>query len=302
MNNFQLRVVIVDVMRTIKRILPAQKVNMGGIFLDQPLPYQDVEQIDPFLLLHHWKKDMPGNQHQNEVGVGPHPHRGFSPVTFIFKGELLHQDSRGHSSVVKAGGTQWMNSGMGIIHSERPTKELAQEGGKFEIIQFWVNAPAAHKMDQPSYQPLSYEDTPTVMSEDGKIEIGVVAGSLNGVSGKIEANSELLTLRLNISEGGQTEISVPGDFNAFIYQLDGELKINGERATHAKDLIWFENDGDSVSVEGLGEGRAILLAGRPINEELATYGPFVMNSQTEIMEAMKDYQMGKMGVLIEDFN
>jgi redox-sensitive bicupin YhaK (pirin superfamily) len=288
-------------MRTVKQIIPAQKVNMGGIILDQPLPFGDVDQIDPFLLLHHWKRDMPGGQRQGEVGVGPHPHRGFSPVTFIFKGSLLHQDSRGNRSVVGSGGTQWMNSGMGIIHSERPAKELAEQGGEFEIIQFWVNAPSSNKMDQPSYQPLSEEQTPKYISDDGLVEVGIVAGELYGQRGKISAHSEIIALRLDVKQGAKTDIPVPRSYNAFLYQLDGNLRVNGAES-RAKDLVWLENDGDIVQVEGLEPSRAILLAGVPIGEKLATYGPFVMNSQTEIMEALRDYQMGKMGALIEQFD
>jgi len=125
-------------MRTVKNKSKADKVNMGGIVLDQALPYRGTDQIDPFLLIHHWTDELKGNQKQQNVGVGPHPHRGFSPVTFIFNGGVHHRDSKGHESVVLSGGTQWMNSGSGIIHSERPTKELAENGGKFEIIQFWI--------------------------------------------------------------------------------------------------------------------------------------------------------------------
>ncbi|HJN06182.1 MAG TPA: pirin family protein, partial [Bacteroidales bacterium] len=168
-------------MRTIKRVIGAPKVNMGGIILDQPLPVRGVEQIDPFLLVHHWKHTHRGGQHQRDLGVGPHPHRGFAPVTFIFNGGVHHQDSRGNNSIVEAGGTQWMNSGMGIVHSERPTKEIAENGGEFEIIQLWVNAPAKNKMDPPSYQSLTKEDTPSVMSDDDKIEISIVAGEFNGI-------------------------------------------------------------------------------------------------------------------------
>lgn len=289
-------------MRTIKQIINAPKVNMGGIILDQPLPAGNIDQIDPFLLVHHWKRKHDGGKKQKDMGVGPHPHRGFSPVTFIFQGAVHHQDSRGNNSIIEAGGTQWMNSGMGIVHSERPTKEIAENGGDFEIIQFWVNAPTTHKMDTPSYQPLNKLDTPLVMSKDKKIKVGVVAGELLGINGKIDTYSPLLALRLEIEKGGHMEIPIPEDYNAFMYQLDGALKINNDKPTVAKDLTWFNNDGKSIHIEGTENTRAILLAGQPINEEVSTYGPFVMNTQSEIMEAMRDYQMGKMGVLIEEFN
>lgn len=288
-------------MRSIKRIINAQKINMGGVFLDQSLPVGEIDQINPFLLVHHWKQSFPGNEKQKDLGVGAHPHRGFSPVTFIFQGAVHHQDSKGNSSIIKSGGTQWMNSGMGMVHSERPTKEIAENGGEFELIQFWINAPAKHKMDIPSYQPLTKEETPNITSEDKKITASVVSGKLNGVKGKINSYSPLLTLRLEIQEGGKMEIPIPENFNAFIYQLDGKLLINNNSKTLAKDLCWFNNDGKSIHIEGLSNSRAILLAGEPINEPLKTYGPFVMNTQTEIMQAIRDYQMGKMGVLIEEF-
>jgi redox-sensitive bicupin YhaK (pirin superfamily) len=289
-------------MRTIKKITPSQKVNMGGIILDQPLPHKGTDYIDPFLLIHHWDDTMKGGQQQQNVGVGPHPHRGFAPVTLIFNGDLQHRDSEGNNSIVNAGGTQWMNSGKGIIHSERPTKELADKGGRFEIIQFWVNAPTKHKMDEPNYQPLTPEDMPTVLSKDKKVKIGVVAGDFNKKKSKIDTYSPLLILRLDIEEGGKMDIPVPKDFNAMMYVLDGTVTINDKETVHTKDFIEFNNDGTSFSIEGKANTRAILLSGSPLNEAVSTYGPFVMNTEREIMDALKDYQTGKMGVLVEEFD
>lgn len=289
-------------MRTIRRTIKAKKVNMGGIILDQALPINGIDQIDPFILVHHWKQTLGGGEKEQDLGVGPHPHRGFAPVTFIFEGAVNHRDSRGFNSIIEAGGTQWMNSGMGIVHSERPPKGLAENGGVFEIIQFWVNAPAKNKMDPPSYQPLSKEETPIIISTDKKIKISVVAGDLNGTTGPISTYTPMLVLRLEIKKGGKTIIPIPEDYNAFIYQLDGSLIINNENITAVKDLSWLNNDGKNIELEGIEDTRAILLAGEPINEKITTYGPFVMNTQTEIMEAMRDYQKGKMGVLIEEFD
>lgn len=288
-------------MRSIRKTYIAPKVNMGGIILDQPLPAYGIDQIDPFILVHHWYRNHKGGQSQNELGVGPHPHRGFAPVTFIFKGGVHHQDSRGNNSIITEGGTQWMNSGMGIVHSERPIKEIAENGGEFEIIQFWVNAPAANKMDIPSYQPLTIDETPRIISPDKKTIIYVVAGNFKGAKGKIETYSPLLTLRIDIKKNGKIELPIPANYNAVLYQLDGSLKINNEELTSKKDFTWFNNDGKSIVIEGIENTRAILLAGSPIGEEVTSQGPFVMNTQTEIMHAMRDYQMGKMGVLIEEF-
>jgi redox-sensitive bicupin YhaK (pirin superfamily) len=274
---------------------------MGGILLDQPLPMHGVDQIDPFLLVHHWDDTLPGGKHERELGVGPHPHRGFSPVTLIFKGAVHHRDSLGTKSIIEAGGAQWMNSGKGIIHSERPPKIMAENGGDFEFIQFWANTPASRKMEPAKYQPLTAEKTPTVTSADGKVKAGIVAGKALGKEGPIELMTPMLVMRFDIQKGGKMEVELPKSFNAFVYQLDGKLSFDGTTAKK-KDLTWFKNDGESIAFEGLEDTRAILLAGEPINEPLATYGPFVMNNQTEIMQALRDYQMGKMGVLIEEFD
>jgi redox-sensitive bicupin YhaK (pirin superfamily) len=288
-------------MRKVKQIIPSSKVNMGGIILDQPLPTASVDQIDPFLLIHHWYNVLPGDQKQNEAGVGPHPHRGFSPVTFIFKGGVHHRDSRGNDSIIYEGGTQWMNSGRGIVHSERPYKKLAEEGGEFEIIQFWVNNPAKFKMEQPSYQPLNKEETPVHNNEDESAKVYVVAGDYKDIKGKISAYSPLIILRMELEENCALDFTIPADYNTLIYQLDGELAINDSEQSKAKDLIWFDNNGkEEINISANKKSRAILLAGEPINEEVASYGPFVMNTQTEIMKAMRDAQMGKMGVLIEE--
>ncbi|MEO9533251.1 MAG: pirin family protein [Crocinitomicaceae bacterium] len=289
-------------MRTIKQIVPAFKINMGGTILDQTLPYRGVDQIDPFLLIHHWSDQLKGNQNQSDVGVGPHPHRGFSPVTFIFEGGVHHRDSLGTSEVVYAGGTQWMNSGSGIVHSERPAKELAAEGGKFEIIQFWINAPAKNKMDEADYQPISKEETPVIISEDKKTETFVVAGEFNEVKGPVNPYSEVLILRSNIKAGGKLNIDIPEDFNGLIYQLNGKIKFNNETVVEDKVMLHLNNDGTSIAVEALEDTRLIVLSGKPINEELSTYGPFVMNTENEIRQAINDYQNGKMGILTEEFD
>ncbi|MDA7501829.1 pirin family protein [Chitinophagales bacterium] len=284
--------------RSVKRILPAQLVNMGGHLLDQPLPVQDVDTIDPFLLIHHWNHPLKGGQTQQEVGVGPHPHRGFSPVTFVFKGNVQHRDSLGNDAIVEEGGTQWMHAGQGITHSERPSKELAETGGENEFIQFWVNTPAKHKMELPYYLPLSEAQTPVVSGAN--YELSVVAGDYEGVVGPAKTYSPQTLLRGTASKGAVFSIHLPQHFNSLIYLLDGRMDVAGKKAFE-KDMVWFENDGEEIDIQITEDARFIVLSGEPINEKLSSYGPFVMNSQTEIMEAVRDAQMGKMGLLIEEF-
>ena len=274
---------------------------MGGIFLDQALPIAELNQLDPFLLIHHWNKPLSGGQKQKEVGVGPHPHRGFSPVTLIYKGNVHHRDSRGMDSIVGEGGAQWMNSGMGIVHSERPDKDLANNGGEFEIIQFWVNTPSKYKMLEPEYYPISKQDIPEVVSDDGKIRLGVIAGSINGIESKLTTYTDLLICKISSEKNGKIQFNVPEEYNAIIYQLDGKLLINNSFSSKSKNLVWFKNTGDEINIECLEDSRAVLLAGKPIGEEITSYGPFVMNNQTEILTAMRDYQQGKMGILIEEY-
>jgi len=285
--------------RSVKQVVPAQRVNMGGHLIDQPLPVQSVASVDPFLLIHHWKSELPGGQRVQEVGVGPHPHRGFSPVTFIFKGRIEHRDSLGNQATVEAGGTQWMFAGRGITHSERFGKELAEQGGELEFIQFWVNAPAKNKMDAPFYQPISQEETPLVETEDSKLWI--VSGEYNGVKGIAPSNSPQLLLRGELRAGGNLLLDIPNDFNALIYLLNGEISI-GDQHIQQKDMVIFNNDGQGLGFMATKATRFIVLSGEPLNEKVESYGPFVMNHQSEIVTALKDSQMGKMGVLIEEFD
>jgi len=288
--------------RSIKRIAPAKKVNMGDIWLDQALPIDDIEQVDPFLLIHHWKTILPGGQKQQEVGVGPHPHRGFSPVTLIFEGGLHHRDSRGNDQVIYQGGTQWMHSGMGIIHSERPAKELAEQGGSFEIIQFWVNVPSSSKMSVPSYQPLTTDQTPKVMMDETGSTISIITGKFKEMEGPIQTESPLLILRLDLNKGIELDFEIPSDYQAMLYILSGSITSNDSESLRSKDLVIFGQDGQGLEISCAENTTAILLAGQPLHEPVSSYGPFVMNDQTDIMKAIKDYQIGKMGVLIEEFS
>ncbi|HRH60503.1 MAG TPA: pirin family protein [Chitinophagaceae bacterium] len=286
--------------RTIKEIIYADMFNMSGFLVRQPIPSATIEQVDPFLLLHHADVKVPEHTPVNKSGVGPHPHRGFSPVTFIFKGGVHHRDSRGNDNIVYAGGTQWMNAGMGIIHSERPPHDIFEKGGRQEIIQLWVNTPAAHKMDQPSYQPLTKEETPPIISDDKLATISIISGELNGVKGKIKPLSPVNTFTAEMKKGGKYFFEIPASHNAFIYLLDGEIKINGVQNGYGKHAIIFQNDGAGFHVEAIEDTRIFIGSGEPLNEPVASHGPFVMNSETELLHAFRDYQMGKMGVLIEE--
>lgn len=286
--------------RSVSRLLYAHVVDMGGIPVRQPLPSQQVDQVDPFLLLHHADLQAPRHIEPRHAGIGPHPHRGFSPVTFIFKGGVHHRDSRGNNSVIYEGGAQWMNAGRGIIHSERPPADIHERGGRQELIQLWINTPAAHKMDQPMYFPVAAEEVPETLSPDKLITIRLFAGELMDKKGPAPSQTEVIAATMLIEPHGRVEIPLPREHNVMLYLLDGEVNIEDYGRTEGLHLVVFNTDGDGITIEGIEPTRALLLSGKPLNEEVVSYGPFMMNTQTQILEAMRDYQMGKMGVLIED--
>jgi len=286
--------------RTIKSILYAQPMDMGGMPIRQPFPSHKAEQVDPFLLLHHADIKVPTHVDTKHAGVGPHPHRGFSPVSFIFKGGVHHRDSRGNDNVVYAGGTQWMNAGMGVIHSERPPDDIHEIGGRQELIQLWVNTPANHKMDIPSYHPVTAEETPVVKSADDLTTVHIVSGELNGVKGPIDPLSPVNTFTAEMKKGAKFFFAIPSTHNAFIYIMDGKVQVTGDGEVDNKYVAVFNHDGEGFELEALDDTHLFIGTGEPLNEPVASHGPFVMNSQTELMEAFRDYQLGKMGILIED--
>lgn len=285
--------------RTVSHLLFADQFDMGGIPIRQPFPTNNVQLIDPFLLLHHADVKVAADVEPDDAGVGPHPHRGFSPVTFIFKGGVHHRDSRGNDSVIYAGGAQWMNAGMGVIHSERPPHNIHEVGGRQEIIQLWINTPAAHKMDQPAYFPLSAEEVPTSVRDNGKVQIKVFSGEVAGLKGPIPSHTEVNAATLELKKGGKVAIGLPADHNAVIYLLDGKLTVDGYGLVEGLHAVLFKKDGEGVGFQAHEDTRVLLLSGKPLDEKVVSHGPFVMNNQTQILEAMRDYQMGKMGVLIE---
>lgn len=279
--------------RSINKIIPARMYNMGDLKVRQPLPSPELDYHDPFVLLHHGHMFFDENAPLNKSGVGPHPHKGFAPVTFLFKGKINHRDSRGNNKTVSSGGTQWMHAGMGIIHSERP------QSTEMELIQMWINSPAKNKNDQPYYHPLTTEETPFFISEDGKITVNVITGLLNNTKGPIPTLTPINAATIHVQKGGKLKLHIPVNHNMFLYLLDGCLKVEGNEIP-GKNFIEFKNDGEGIELEAIEATRCLMMSGEPIGEEIVTHGPFVMNTETQIMEAYRDYRMGKMGVLIED--
>ncbi len=284
--------------RSVKHILPTQPVDMDGVPVLQAIPTAQVDQIDPFLLLHHLQLELNDDRPARVQGVGPHPHRGFSPVTFVLGGENRHQDSWGHDEVARAGDVQWMNAGAGIIHSERPTEHSVQEGMTLEIVQLWINSPASEKMKQPYYKLLQGDQMPN-FNQNGA-EMKLVAGEYNGLKSPVQTSSELLILWVKSQGSTSLKFSISDQFNAAAYLVNGDARISGFGLVDAQSLIHFENDGSSIEFETKATQDVLIIAGAPIAEKRVQQGPFVMNTETEILEAMRDYRMGKMGFLVEN--
>ncbi|NMH88140.1 pirin family protein [Flavivirga algicola] len=283
---------------TIKAISRSDFVNMGPIQLRQPLPSRNIDMVDPYILLHHYGP-YEISEDNNPFDLGPHPHRGFEPITFLIQGEQLHRDSLGNESIVKAGDVQWTTAGRGIIHAEGPAKGFVQKGGILEGIQLWLNLPAEKKMIPANYQHAKNEEFNILNSEDDKVKIQIIAGELEGAYGKISTQTPVNTYMIDIEAGGEYFIEVPKTHQSMLYLLNGEALINSSEVLKLdkNQLIQFNQDGDGFSVKGHETSKLLFLSGEPFNEKVATYGPYVMNTQTEIMEAMRDYQMGKMGFL-----
>jgi hypothetical protein len=282
---------------TTHKIIVADDIRMGDIKLKQPLPTRELKQVDPFLLLHHVGPldQQPGER--SVLDIGGHPHRGFEPVTFIFKGKVHHRDSRGNDSIINSGGVQWMTAGMGIVHSESAPKEWIEEGGELELIQLWVNLPSHLKMSKPRYQGFQVNDIPVIEMDHGKIQINVISGQLMGRKGPVESLTGIQAHTIFMKEETEMNLDLIPEHNTVLYQLEGRSIINGQES-EAFHLTMLSDAEDHVTIKADEYSRFLMVSGNPINESVVQHGPFVMNNQTEILEAMRDYQMGKMGILI----
>ena len=285
-------------LNTIKNIGKSDFVNMGPIKLRQPIPAGNIEMIDPFILLHHYGPYQIDEQN-NPFDLGPHPHRGFEPITFLIQGEQLHRDSLGNESVVKAGDVQWTTAGRGIIHAEGPTKNFVSRGGTLEGIQLWLNLPSKKKMITPNYQHAKNEDFEIIDSVENKYKIQIIAGELAGIYGRIITQTPVNVYMIDIEEGGHYQLPVDSTHQSLLYLLNGDVEINTnvKLKQDENQLVEFNQNGEGISIKGNMASKLLFLSGVPFNEEVASWGPYVMNTQTEVMEALRDYQMGKMGFL-----
>ncbi|MDB5250848.1 MAG: pirin family protein [Flaviaesturariibacter sp.] len=280
-------------LRTVQKQTHIETIPVGPFTVKQPLPAPGLDQVSPFILLHHAgpATHAPGAL---QARLSPHPHRGFEPVTFLFLGGLHHRDSLGSEGFLQGGDVQWMTAGSGIIHSEGPSAQFAAEGGIMELIQLWVNLPRGNKMTKPKYQDIKADSIPHL--ELNGFSFRVVAGELAGATGPASTFTPMLAATATFTEGATVELPFDPDWNVLVYVLDGSLQAGAETLA-GSNLGVFRTDGEGISLAALSGGRLLLLAGQPISEPMVSYGPFVMNYEGELRKAVLDFHEGRMGVL-----
>ncbi len=253
------------------------------------------EKLSPFLMLD-FNPAFDFGVSDKPRGVDVHPHKGFETVTIAYKGSVEHYDSTGNSGVINPGDVQWMTAGAGILHKEFHEREFSKKGGLFEMIQLWVNLPKKNKLAPPKYQALvSSKMNKVVLPGDSGV-VNVIAGNMNDVTGSASTFTDINLFDIRLHQNGIMETSIPAVHNTAILIVEGSAEINGQNAgTH--DLVLFKNDGGSVTINAHEMSVMLLLSGEPINEPIAQYGPFVMNTQLELQETLEEYKAGKFGVL-----
>lgn len=285
--------------RTISKVIDAITTTEGeGFTVHRSFPNNVVRDFDPFLLLDEMGpiELSPGQA----KGAPDHPHRGFETVTYVLEGAFEHKDSQGNKGKLYSGDVQWMTAGSGVIHSEMPESEFAKKGGKLHALQLWVNLPKTDKMIKPRYQDIASKNIPTNFSEDGKVKVKVIAGESMGKTAVIDTKIPIMYLHFSMQPGSVVTQKIPNEYNAFAYVADGEGYFGEEKKlAHKEQAIFFERVGDEVTINASENSKlplqVLLFGGFPIGDPISRYGPFVMNTDEEIQQALEDYRSGKMG-------
>lgn len=275
--------------KTIVKVVRGMPTSDGaGVSLTRIIGQPDLPRLDPFLMLDFFGSDNPG---EYIAGFPPHPHRGFQTVTYMLAGKMRHKDSVGNEGVIDAGGIQWMNAGRGIIHEEMPE----QEEGLLQGFQLWVNLPAKEKMSAPNYQDIQPDSVPTVQIQNASVK--VLAGEVDGVKGPVKTTAVAPTFLDIDLKSGQCDIALKSNEAAFLYVYEGNITVGkGDQAQktvlESGELGVLSQQGTRLSFSSEKGSKIIVVSGKPINEPIVQYGPFVMNSQQEIVQAFNDYQSG----------
>ena len=278
--------------RKVKQLVTAHRQQEGaGFVVRRPVPTLGLQLVDPFLLIDELGPVTYGPG--EAVGAPDHPHRGFETVSYILEGAVEHEDSAGHRGVINAGDVQWMTAGGGIVHSEMPTRALLENGGRVHGFQIWVNLPRRLKLTQPRYQDVPAAAIPAAATADRKARAKIIAGSALGVNAVIETHTPIVFQDWTLEPGADVTIEISRDQQVLAYVFGGAIEIEGRAVRDGQMAILGE--GDAVRLTGGEGGRLLLLAGVPHREPVARYGPFVMTTEDELVQAFRDYQSGRMG-------
>ncbi|OOF79138.1 quercetin 2,3-dioxygenase [Rodentibacter caecimuris] len=275
----------------------------NGFHVASMFSYNDKDKnLDPFLLMdYNPPKYFQGGRRDNSEfdlrGVEEHPHRGFETVTIAYQGEVSHRDSHGGGGTIGTGDVQWMTAGSGVMHEEMHSEKFAKEGGLFEMVQLWVNLPAKDKMTEPKYQAIKSADIPVVKLPNDAGQARVIAGELLGATGAASTFSPINMWDTTMNANATHTFSVPENHNVVILVLEGTIQVGGEAIARRGELVTFERGGADVLIESNNEAKLLILTGEPLNEPIVGYGPFVMNTREQIVEAFNDVQSGKFGRL-----
>lgn len=277
--------------RTLDHIITAERtVEGGGFVVRRPFPTARVSHIDPFLLLDEMGPVdyAPGKA----IGAPEHPHRGFETVTYLMHGAMEHRDTTGAVATIRPGGVQWMTAGSGVVHSELPTTDFLHSGGRMHGFQLWVNLPAASKMIPPRYQGFESEELRRVSLTNGG-EVRVVAGTLMGVTGAVQTTSPMTYAHVLLRAGEEVTWEPADGHTALVHVFDGELSANSHAAESGQMMV-FSRKAGSITITTSTSAQALLLGGEPLGEPVVRYGPFVMNTREEIVQAFQDYEAGRL--------
>jgi len=282
--------------RKVERVIVAHRqLEGGGFVVRRPFPTGGLDLVDPFLLL---DEMGPADYAPGEaVGAPDHPHRGFETVTYMLEGQFEHEDSAGNKGAIAAGSVQWMTAGSGVVHSEMPSAEIRRKGGRIHGFQVWVNLPARDKMMPPRYQELPASGIPQGASLDGRARVRVIAGEALGVRAAIDTRTPIVYQDWSLDPGAVVDQPLAKDHQALVYVFEGSAEVGSDGQSLRDGELGLLGPGDGVRLSvpsGAAVGaRLLLLAGRPLGEPVARYGPFVMNTESEIRQALSDYRSGR---------
>jgi redox-sensitive bicupin YhaK (pirin superfamily) len=283
--------------RSVLKTVPAVAVLEGGGFLvHRPFPTRALMDVDPFLMIDELGPTVYGPG--EAIGAPDHPHRGFEIITYMLSGANQHSDSFGHRGFLHDGDVQYMLAGAGVVHREMPADEIMRDGGRVHGLQIWINLASADKNLRPRYVDLRADSVPVYKATDGAFTAKLIAGHAFGIEAPVQTQHATDYIHLTIEPGRRADVPVRVGTTVLAYVLDGIVQI-GAREARPHDLIMFEKNGESISLESTGDTSAnvIVLASEPIGEPIVRYGPFVMNTEAEIKAAFEDFQSGKMGTI-----